>query len=65
MRKKRIIAFLKGGLGNQCFIYAAAKTLADRTGAQLCFSLDYFPATRSIVGITILDASRSVERSCR
>ena len=46
MKKKRIIAFLKGGLGNQCFIYAAAKTLADRTGAQLCFSLDYFPGDK-------------------
>lgn len=46
MKKKRIIAFLKGGLGNQCFIYAAAKTLSDRTGAQLCFSLDYFPGDK-------------------
>ena len=47
MKKKRIIAFLKGGLGNQCFIYAAARTLADTTGAQLCLSLDYFPGDKT------------------
>ena len=43
---KRIIAFLKGGLGNQCFIYAAARALADMTSAELYLSLDYFPGDK-------------------
>ena len=40
---KRIIAYLKGGLGNQCFIYAAARAHALRTGAELILRQDYFP----------------------
>ena len=40
--KKRVVAYLKGGLGNQCFIYATARALALRTGADLAFNLDYF-----------------------
>jgi FkbM family methyltransferase len=35
-REKAVIAILKGGLGNQMFIYAAARALAWRTGRQLC-----------------------------
>jgi len=35
----RIIARIKGGLGNQLFIYAAARSLAHRTGFEL--ALDY------------------------
>ena len=40
---KKVKAYLRGGLGNQCFIYAAARALALRAGAELEFSLDYFP----------------------
>lgn len=36
--EKKVIARLKGGLGNQLFIYAAAKALATHIGAEL--SLD-------------------------
>lgn len=43
---KRIVAYLKGGLGNQCFIYAATRAHALRTGAELCLSLDYFQEDR-------------------
>jgi len=32
---KAVIAIVKGGLGNQLFIYAAARTLALRTGREL------------------------------
>lgn len=39
---KRVIAYLQGGLGNQCFIYAAARALALRAGATLSFNLDLF-----------------------
>lgn len=44
---KRVVAFLKGGLGNQCFIYAAARSLAERAGAEVAFSLDYFPGDKT------------------
>ena len=46
MKRKKIVAYLKGGLGNQCFIYAAARTHAIKTGAALCFNLDYFEGDR-------------------
>lgn len=44
--KKRVKAYLRGGLGNQCFIYATARALALRTGAELhldigCFKDDH------------------------
>lgn len=39
---KSIRAYLQGGLGNQCFIYATARALALRTQAELCLNLDYF-----------------------
>lgn len=39
---KRVIAYLQGGLGNQCFIYAAAQALAVRSGATLSFNVDLF-----------------------
>jgi len=38
---KAVIAIVKGGLGNQLFIYAAARTLALRTGREL-----YLDSTR-------------------
>jgi len=39
---KKIMALLQGGLGNQCFIYATARALAIRTGAELLFDGSYF-----------------------
>lgn len=35
-------AYLQGGLGNQCFIYAAARAAALRTGAELVLDGSYF-----------------------
>ena len=35
MRDKRVIAFVRGGLGNQMFIYAAARRLAIKNDAKL------------------------------
>lgn len=35
MAEKKLVAILKGGLGNQLFIYAATKAAACRTGRQL------------------------------
>lgn len=37
-----IKAYLQGGLGNQCFIYAAARAAALRTGAELVLDGSYF-----------------------
>ena len=37
-----ISAYLQGGLGNQAFIYAAAKALSLRTGAKLILDGNYF-----------------------
>jgi len=42
----KVTAYLQGGLGNQCFIYAAARALSERTGAPLgldfgCFEDDH------------------------
>jgi len=42
-RQKKIVAYLCGGLGNQLFIYAAARTLADLTGRTLILTVDAFP----------------------
>ena len=39
---KREVAYLQGGLGNQCFIYAAARAAALRTGAELVLDGSYF-----------------------
>lgn len=39
---KTVYSYLQGGLGNQCFIYAAARALALRTGVGLCFNTDLF-----------------------
>lgn len=39
--KKSITAHMQGGLGNQCFIYAAGRTLADQGGAQLNVNINY------------------------
>lgn len=38
---KTVCAYLQGGLGNQCFIYAAARALALRSGAELVLDYDY------------------------
>jgi len=40
---RRVIAHLVGGIGNQLFIYAAAWTLAQRTGAELILDVSAFP----------------------
>lgn len=39
---KRVCAYLQGGLGNQCFIYAAVRAAALRTGAELVLDGSYF-----------------------
>lgn len=39
---RTVRAYLQGGLGNQCFIYATARALALRVGADLELDLDYF-----------------------
>lgn len=38
----KVVAMLQGGLGNQCFIYATAKALALRAGAELVLDGSYF-----------------------
>ncbi len=38
---KTVVACLQGGLGNQCFIYATARALALRTGAELVLDYGY------------------------
>lgn len=37
----KVQAYIQGGLGNQCFIYAAARSLADRVGAELLLDQSY------------------------
>lgn len=37
----KVKAYLQGGLGNQCFIYATARALTFRKGLELLLSLDY------------------------
>ena len=39
MWPKKIIARIEGGLGNQLFQYAAARSLADRLGCDLALDL--------------------------
>ena len=39
---KKVKAYLRGGLGNQCFIYATARALALRCGAELVLDLGCF-----------------------
>ena len=39
---KRVVSFLQGGLGNQCFIYATARAAALRTGSELVLDGSYF-----------------------
>lgn len=39
---KKVVAFLQGGLGNQCFIYAAARAAALRADAELALDGSYF-----------------------
>lgn len=39
---KKVVAYLQGGLGNQLFIYAAARALSLRTGASLSLDGSYF-----------------------
>lgn len=40
MKEREITAYLRGGLGNQCFVYAAARALALRTHSRLRFNID-------------------------
>ena len=39
---KTVNAYLQGGLGNQCFIYAVARAVALRAGAELVLDGSYF-----------------------
>ncbi len=39
---RKVKAYLRGGLGNQCFIYATARALALRSGAELELDLGCF-----------------------
>lgn len=39
---RTVRAYLQGGLGNQCFIYATARALSLRAGASLELDFDYF-----------------------
>ena len=39
---RKVKAYLQGGLGNQCFIYAAARAAALRTGSELVLDGSYF-----------------------
>lgn len=64
MREKAVVAIVKGGLGNQLFIYAAARALALRSGRRLyldivrgyttddygrSYRLDRFPIAASVM----------------
>lgn len=40
---RTILNYLKGGLGNQCFIYAAGRALQKRTGASHVLDIGFFP----------------------
>ena len=44
MKQKKIVCFVRGGLGNQCFLYAAARSLADATASRLELDLGKFAA---------------------
>lgn len=39
MWPRQVIARIEGGLGNQLFQYAAARSLADRLGCELALDL--------------------------
>ena len=39
---KLLIVKLKGGLGNQLFQYATAKSLAEKSNARIIFDSSYF-----------------------
>ena len=52
----KVVAYLQGGLGNQCFIYATARALALRTGAELSLDGSYFLADRIYHRVYALDA---------
>lgn len=43
---KTVCAYLQGGLGNQCFIYATARALSIRAHAELRLNVDYFASDR-------------------
>jgi len=44
MKQKKIVCLVRGGLGNQCFMYAAARSLADETDSRLELDLGEFAA---------------------
>lgn len=52
-------AYLQGGLGNQCFIYAAARAAALRTGAELVLDGSYFLADKIYRRTYALDAFKT------
>ena len=70
MAGKIVRAYLKGGLGNQCFIYAAARAAVLRTGSELLLDGSYFKEDKvyrrsfsldcfNYAGTKVADASRA------
>lgn len=57
---KRVRAYLRGGLGNQCFIYATARALALRRGAELELDLGCFEDDKVYGRKFLLDRFRTV-----
>tara|TARA_Y100001968_G_scaffold333308_1_gene395391 strand:- start:2477 stop:3361 length:885 start_codon:yes stop_codon:yes gene_type:complete len=55
LSKKNVVVFLKGGLGNQLFQYATAKSLALRLGVGLTLDLSWFIDNKSQHTQYILD----------
>ena len=44
---RKVISYVQGGLGNQCFIYAAGRTLADQFGCRFLLDLGYLADDRT------------------
>ena len=57
---KMVRAYLRGGLGNQCFIYATARALALRCGAELELDLGCFEDDKIYGRKFLLDRFRTV-----
>lgn len=38
-----VLIYMYGGLGNQCFVYAMGRSLADKTKARYNFDIGFFP----------------------
>ena len=56
---KKVKAYLQGGLGNQCFIYAAARAAALRIGAELVLDGSYFLADKIYCRTYALDVFKT------